>query len=729
MARLITKFKYLKPGDRNSVGNYAKYIATREGVEKIDDSIKLSPATESQKKLIEQLLRDFPDSKDMHEYEDYLKEPNRRNASELISRAIEDNAHEIADGKTYADYIATRPRAERFGSHGLFTDDGVQVVLSKVSEELNHHEGNVWTTIISLRREDAERLGYNKGERWRDMLRTQSEALSTALNIPLANLRWYAAFHNESHHPHVHLIAYSTEKSQGYLTKNGVHKLRAAFAKDIFAQDLLHVYQKQTEHRDTLRQESQDILAQIIRQINDGSYHNPSLTEKLSRLADKLSKTSGKKVYGYLKPDVKALVCSVVDELAADERIAGLYDLWYEQRENVLKTYTQEMPERVPLSQNDEFKSIRNAVIKEAMNIVSGEEPIEELDDNGIPDEEPSEDEIENEPIRPRSRKERNELMWNLYCQAKELLDRNGENYNPQKAVELLIDSADLGNTVAKYQLGKLFLKGEDVPKNVDYALRWLEDAVKDRNQYAEYLLGKLLLKGEDVEQDSERGEELLRRSIAQGNKYAAYALGKAKLEGTLLPQDFDEALKLLKLSADKGFSQAQYLYGKLLYKGEITDKDIQTAIEYLEKATMQKNPYAAYLAGKIRLTEESVKDIKKAIRNFEIAAECGNDYAEYQLGRIYIYGKETERDFAKAMEYLNASAEHGNKYAEELLRNIRSNHNWSAGMGVFRLFHHLARIIQDRIEEGKAKGIGAVDRKLRRQIEEKKQAQGLKHG
>lgn len=207
MAKLITKFKYLKPAARQSVGGYAKYIATREGVEKVDDTFKTDPSTEKQKKLIERILRDFPDSNSMLEYEDYLKEPTLGNASEFITRALEDNANEALNTKTYADYIATRPRAERFGSHGLFTDDGVRVKLEDVSRELNEYEGNVWTVIISLRREDAERLGFNSGERWRDMLRTQTETIAKNFKIPVEDLKWYAAFHNESHHPHVHLIS------------------------------------------------------------------------------------------------------------------------------------------------------------------------------------------------------------------------------------------------------------------------------------------------------------------------------------------------------------------------------------------------------------------------------------------------------------------------------------------------------------------------------------------
>ena len=386
MAKLVTKFKYLKPNRKVSAGGYAKYIATREGVEKIDSSQKFASATEKQKHLIEKIIKDFPDSKDMFEYADYLEKQNQGSASDFISRVMEDYAYEISGIKAYAEYIATRPRAERFGSHGLFTDDGVQVQLSKLTEELDKHKGNIWTAIISIRREDAQRLGFNTGARWRDMLRTQTEALAKNLKIPMENLRWYAAFHNESYHPHVHLIAYSTVENEGYLTQKGVENLRSSFAKDIFQQDLLCIYERQSEHRDKLRAEARDIVEDLVSKINSEIYISASIQNKLLKLADRLSKTKGKKVYGYLKPDVKALVDSIVEELASDDRIKKLYDLWYEQKENTIRTYTDEMPQRIPLVDNKEFKSIKNAIIKEAMKLNITEDEIEKSENT---DEEP----------------------------------------------------------------------------------------------------------------------------------------------------------------------------------------------------------------------------------------------------------------------------------------------------------------------------------------------------
>lgn len=322
MARLVTKFKYLK-----HAGRYAKYIATREGVEKLDDSKKFLPATEKQKTLVQKILRDFPDSKRSLEYEDYLRAQTQGAASEFIARSLEENAAELLHRSAYADYIALRPRAQRFGAHGLFTDDGVAVQLSKVEAELNAHKGNVYTAIISLRREDAQRLGFDSGERWRDFLRGQTQALSEGLKIPLQHLRWYAAFHDEGNHPHVHLIAYGADPREGYLSKQGVNRLRSSLARDIFAQELLCIYEEQTQRRDGLKQAAAELVQ---------SDENPKIEALLTSLASRLPKVKGKKQYAYLPAREKRLVDAVVDALSEDARIAALYDSWCQSREKLL---------------------------------------------------------------------------------------------------------------------------------------------------------------------------------------------------------------------------------------------------------------------------------------------------------------------------------------------------------------------------------------------------------
>ena len=305
MAKLITKFRYLKPTKKRKAGGYATYIATREGVEKLPQ-----------------------------------------------------------EQKTYADYIATRPR-----SQGLFSDEGAEINLRQLSRELNSYQGNLWTVILSLSREDAERLGFDTATRWRDFLRSERSEIAEQFHIPQGNLRWYAAFHNEKHHPHVHLMVWSEDEKEGYLSEKGIEKLRSSFAKSIFAQDWCNIYDRYTEARNTLRQESRERMREIIGAINAGSYENKTIEHLLLQLARQLSMSTGKKQYGYLKPELKRLVDAIVEEFAKDPRIAELYNLWYEQKESGIRFYQDEMPERVPLTDNPEFRTVKNMILQEAENL------------------------------------------------------------------------------------------------------------------------------------------------------------------------------------------------------------------------------------------------------------------------------------------------------------------------------------------------------------------------
>ena len=722
MAKFILKWRYYKPGAKNKSHreNEVKYIATREGVEKCDESWKFENPTREQERAITKLTQTFPSSLQSQEYQDYTKTPNRYTASQLIDKICSDNKDEISEMENYVQYIGLRPRVEKQGTHGLFSQEDEPINIYDVAREVSEHQGIVWRPILSLTREDAVRLGYDNANAWRTLLRSQASNLAESMGIPLEDLRWYAAFHNESHHPHVHLICYSVGK-EPYLTEAGLEKWKAGYAHEIFKHDLYTIYTEQTKVRDELRSTGAEKLSEIVSKINDGIYENQAVETMLMKLTEELGKHKGKMVYGYLSAQVKNLVDAIVVELSADERIKELYELWYEKRDEIFSTYTDKKAERVPLSQNEEFKTIRNAVIREVLNIMQNRDILQEPAVDDILDEEPDEDEEESEET------ETSENKWDLYKTAKKHLDSESEDYDPQKALQLLIKSAKLDCSVAKYQLGKLFLSDEHYAKDVDYAVRWLEEASDDGNQYAEYLLGKLHLNGDDIDQDIDEAERLLTRSAEQGNKYAAYTLAKEYLSGENFEEDIPRALEYLKISADKGFSQAEYLYGKLLYQGELTEKNAQKALEYLERAASQGNHYAAYLAGKILMSEESLKDVKRAVHFFEMAASQGNPYAEFQLGKMYLFGNDIPKDFEKGMEYLKSSAEHGNEFAEKLYNSAHSNRQWSASMGVFRLFHHLARIIQDRLEDERRGKMGATDRKLRRQINEKKQAQGLK--
>ncbi|PWM34121.1 MAG: hypothetical protein DBX65_08145 [Oscillospiraceae bacterium] len=308
MAKLILKVNYYKPGRSKSMGGYAKYIATRENVEKNEDKVLQLKSTESQQELIEKLLRDFPESIHSEEYQAYCSDGTRENASEYITRTLEDNIPQIIDSPTYADYIATRPRAERIGSHGLFSSGDEPIVLSKVSEELNEHAGNVWVFIASLKREDAERLGYDHASRWKDMIGSQVTKIASAMNIPPEHLKWYAAFHNEGHHPHVHIMVYSTDPREGFINEYGIEKIRSAMARDIFAQDLQSIYEDQTEIRQKLKEAANKLIREILSRAENCSYENETVEQKLILLAEKLKQTKGKKVYGYLNRNTKVFL-------------------------------------------------------------------------------------------------------------------------------------------------------------------------------------------------------------------------------------------------------------------------------------------------------------------------------------------------------------------------------------------------------------------------------------
>ncbi len=233
---------------------------------------------------------------------------------------------------------------------------------------------------------------------------------------------WYAAFHNEGHHPHVHLIAYSTNAKEGFLTKQGMEKIRSALAQEIFRQDLVSVYERQTAHRDELRRASREKVTGLVQQISGGACENPKLESLLRELANRLSNVKGKKVYGYLRPELKALVNKIVDELAKDSRIAQLYDLWYRDKQAARNIYDERPLQRVPLSENSDFKPIRNAVVQAA--IVLPPAPISPVEDEAEPDirePSPSEDDepVESPPVFFRSRGKKKTFWTEEYLEAR----------------------------------------------------------------------------------------------------------------------------------------------------------------------------------------------------------------------------------------------------------------------------------------------------------------------
>jgi len=382
MTKIIFTSRYVKDVSPAHLKNYVHYISTRDGVEKLDESRKYLPATEEQKKLIRQILKDMPDSKDMLEYEDYKLRMTIGNATEFITQALERHL-DIAAGKAnYVDYLANRPRVERIGEHGLFTDAGEIVILSKVQEEVSTHKGPIWMHVVSLRREDAERLGYDSGKEWVSLLRSKRAMLCKYMKIDSENLRWYAAFHNESHHPHVHIMVYSKKEPEGFLSKTGIEAMRSEMAHTIFRQDFAQLYSGQNESRAQVKEKGLQRMQELIAELDGGVCDNPVIREKLLLLSKRLSNTGGKKVYGYLKADVKAIIDQIVDELGKEPQIKEAYEVWGKWQYEIQATYSSAQSKLPPLSRQKQFKSIKNMVIAEALKLDSHHFSFENMDES-----------------------------------------------------------------------------------------------------------------------------------------------------------------------------------------------------------------------------------------------------------------------------------------------------------------------------------------------------------
>ena len=516
------------------------------------------------------------------------------------------------------------------------------------------------------------------------------------------------------------------------MTEQGLHRLKSSFAREIFKQDLLHIYDRQTEHRNALAQESRDMLSEIVESINAGGFDNETVELLLKELSDTLSRTKGKKVYGYLPPRAKNLVNGIVDELAKDSRIAGLYDLWYEQREEVVRTYTDTMPERISLSQNKEFKSVRNAVVQEAMNLLSDDVTFEELpEENDDPAPETNEAETEPDPLHKRNDRQNDRPnAWKYYFKAKDLLDRDAEQYDPAEAIRLLTLAANQGLDIAAYRLGKLFLCGEDIEKDVGTALHWLWQAEAQNNPYAQYLLGKTYLKGEDVYADFSGAEELFEKASRQGNSYAKYSLAKMHLDGLSEHPDTGKALFLLRESAGFGNVWSAYLLGKILMRGELTEKDTAEAEKLLTSAAEKGNDQAQYLLGRLYLSGDGIpKNVPQALYWLWEAAEEENQYAQYQLGKMYLYGQEVEQDYQTAIRLLTASADQGNPYARYVLEHYQPGVGRApVGLAALRLIARLSQIIRDDLRR-EENGRQHIEKKLRQKIAEKMELHGQHMG
>ena len=503
MARLIVKSPYIQCGKQNA-GSYLRYIATRERVEIIPDD---RPPTRKQEQLITKLAKDFPDVKELLEYEDYVQKPTKANASSLITLALEEHWKQVQQTDGYLKYIATRPRAERLGDHGLF-GDADHVDLDAAMSELGHYTGNVWTHILSMHREDAERLGYNNAQAWRALLRAHRNDIAAAMHIPPQDFRWYAAFRNEGHHPHIHMMAWSVKPGQAHLDRDGIRSIRSQLTNDIFQQELLHVYEQKSVSRDELVKESRKVMLELSRQMRDTICEHTQAEQMIWKLSQQLGEVKGKKSYGYLPRPMKRQVDEIVDQLEQIPIVNECYQKWWELQCQVNEFYSGKKQQRPPLSKQKEFRAIRNAVIREAEKIRLGKITFEDekMEERG---EWVENWEVSHDCLRLRARIEGNKLPLDQRDEAAEDLER----------------LAEYGDVHAQYFLGLLYRDGGLLLPDTERATHWLELAARRDLPAAQYALGKLYLTGNGVPKDDEAAWNCFRMADAYGHPYARYVL------------------------------------------------------------------------------------------------------------------------------------------------------------------------------------------------------------
>lgn len=412
MPRIVFTPRYLKMQKPSQVKNYVKYVATRPNAEKFEVDQSQTEATEHQKKWIEKELKAHKELKESceQEYEDYLQNPTRENAAELINKIAEEGLAREGSMENYVGYLAKRPRAERGKQgHALWNGSDKEIDLNQVAREAAEHNGNIWTFVLSLKREDAVRLGYDQANTWRELVRSKSDEIAKAMWIPTENFVWYGAFHNEGHHPHIHLMCYSKNPKEGYLGRQNLMKLRSSFANEIFRDELYHIYEQKDEVRDELKKYFDRKLKQAMA-MEDTDH--PKAEALLWELSQKLKTAKHKKVYGRLEKENKILVDEIVKEISKDKKISKAYESWLGLKDDILSTYQNQERARRTLADEPEFRNIKNMVLKSALTLSEMNEAIA------------AEPEEQNrETIHPQeSREERTKKYYQMQAQKQFLL-------------------------------------------------------------------------------------------------------------------------------------------------------------------------------------------------------------------------------------------------------------------------------------------------------------------
>ena len=710
-SQIIVTSHYLKSGtqkSKNKRRNYTKYIATRETVEVRDQNTidRNDNATKNQQELLRDLLSDFPEAKKYLEYEDYIAAPTVENASELISTIIERNADIIGNRQNFVGYMAMRPGVQKRGSHGLFNEKDEPIILDRVANEIANHKGNVWSHVVSLRREDAVRLGYDNSEVWRDLVKRHISDIAKSQRIPLCNLKWYASFHDTAHHPHIHLLVYSTNPKQGFLTAKGIDQIRSAFANDIFHDDLQSIYQKQTLSRDELKAVSKTEFESIVRKIQQGGFDNPQLENFILKLHSQLQNVKGKKVYGYLPPDVKETVNNIFSELAKDENVHQLYEKWCSLEHLKYKTYTQKEKELPSLTDNKVFQPVRNIIIRTVLDmnnhvvdavVQDTELTVSDIDDSDVVISQlvDETEQFENDNTVTTYTADyvsdsNYYLKWsNNYQEACKLIyDKNSKLEDFQKAEQLLLTESKSGNVLAIHDLGKLHSTDKLSTKDEEKSLRYYSEALKGflevepsskkLKPYVQYRIGKMYCYGSGAEQNYQKAFEWFERSAKQKNKFAQFSLANLYYYGNGVERDLSQAFLWYQKSSAQGQPYASYAVAQMYSKGEYVTENEDTVQRY----------YKAALSGFLKLESKDQADdnlyyklgsmfkkglgtdinMDKAIDYFKRSEEMNNKNGLYEYGKVLLLGENIPQDIEKAVKLLEKAIKLENINAKRFL-------------------------------------------------------------
>lgn len=706
MSQLIVTSRYLKSGNQKNKTkrrNYTKYIATRETVEIRSQKFvdRNANATKNQEKLINDLINDFPESKRYLEYEDYERKPTIENAGELISTIVERNADVVGNRQNFVGYMAMHPGVEKRGSHGLFNERDEPIILNQAANEIAEHKGNVWSHVVSLRREDAVRLGFDNSDAWRELVKRHISDIAKAQNIPLCNLKWYAAYHDTTHHPHIHLLVYSTNPKQGFLTKAGIDKVRSVFANDIFHDDLQSIYQEQTVSRDELKAVSNNEFESIVNMIASNEHTDPQLEELIRKLYIQLQNVKGKKVYGYLPMEIKETVNKIFSELAKDENIQQLYEKWCGLERLKYKTYTQKETELPKLADNKVFQPVRNMIIRTVLNMkpfdanteIEGSEPNDEYFDNTPQNMSPLFDEAE-----PLAETETDEsaaaikyyIKWNdQYKKACKLIYGKDAKLNDfKKAGQLLLSESQRGNVLADYDLGKLYSTDKLGERNEEMSVAKytralqgflrIEPNSKKLKPYVQYRIGKMFCYGLGTEQDYQKAFEWFERSAKQKNKFAQFSLANLYYYGSGIEKDLSQAFLWYQRASSQGQPYAAYSIAQMYRYGEYVTKDNDTAQRYYQQALSaflkiesddMANDDLFYKLGQMfKLGLGTDSDVTKAIEYFRCSAEMNNKNGLFEYGKALLIGEHIPQDTDSALKILEKAVKLKNSNAKRFL-------------------------------------------------------------